>query len=150
MLWFLFPYSETISFFFQLSSWVRNLCWTGDAQAANEATRTPRLTPYRYRSPQTKVQPHGQRCGLCAFSVMNKQGNLGLSTLRCLPPLSRSGRFAFQTSLWPERGRKKPHTVSTIRRSDLACLTSDRGSSLLPCFSDMFHQHHGLLVPSAP
>lgn len=62
---------------FQLWSWLRS---------SGCQCRPPGLLP---NSIQTKVQVPVQRCGLCAFSEMNKQGNVGLSTPRCVSPLSQ-------------------------------------------------------------
>lgn len=59
-------------------------------QRVNEAAWSQgTLSPYSYSSPETKVQLLVCRFGLWAFSEVNKQGNMRLSALQCLSPLSQ-------------------------------------------------------------
>lgn len=82
------------------------------------------------------MQPHVQRRGLCAFSEVNKQGNLGLSLLQCLSPLSQCvWQICFPNKPLATAWQKKKKNLHQRYRWDKqSCLTSHRGGSLLLCF----------------
>ena len=84
-----------------------------------------------------------QRCSCMCREVdfvlflMNKHGNLGLSTLWCLSPLSHRVWQICLPNKPLARAWQNTRTVGTTQSSNRACLASDRGSSLLPCLSDI-------------
>lgn len=94
------------------------------------------------------MQPHVQGRGLCAFSEVNKQGNLGLSLLQCLSPLSQCvWQICFPNkplaTAWQKK--KKPAPTVSLGQAILPHLTS--GRLVIALFCGVFHQYHRLPVP---